>query len=371
MLKDGGNKKQDSHSVFIDLYFLTAVAQSSNVYFAKAIWERYADNKERYSDFMKKLHLDQTVGLEAFGEKKPLFQEWKEVPVPNSMLVRRSFGYRIKHSPIKVITLYNTIAYDGKMISPILVRELRRGDDVVEHFKARTLVDKICSERTLREVRKLLESVGTEGTGAGFFRDTTLYTVAAKTGTAQYADDKIGYRDGYYIGSMVAYFPAHNPRYTVLTTIETRAQAGKAYYGGPLAGPVVKRMVDSIFSRGRDWYGRVDDGGPRRYPDRMKGGDIAQVRRVADRLSPRASFESRTGWGRVAVDSLSNVVITSLPGDRGVMPDVRGMGLKDALFVLESRGLKVRFSGRGAVTQQSITAGARIAPGTAVVITLK
>lgn len=75
-------------------------------------------------------------------------------------------------------------------------------------------------------------------------------------------------------------------------------------------------MVDYIFNRGRDWYGRVDDGGPRRYPDRMKGGDIAQVRRVADRLSPRASFESRTGWGRVAVDSLSNVVITSLPGDR-------------------------------------------------------
>ena len=95
------------------------------------------------------------------------------------------------------------------------------------------------------------------------------------------------------------------------------------------------------------------------------------VRRVADRLSPRASFESRTGWGRVAVDSLSNVVITSLPGDRGVMPDVRGMGLKDALFVLESRGLKVRFSGAGAVTQQSIPAGARITPGSTVGITLK
>ena len=194
--------------------------------------------------------------------------------------------------------------------------------------------------------------------------------MAAKTGTAQITDARS--REGrYYLGSMVAYFPADAPRYTVLTTIETRAQAGKAYYGGPLAGPVVKRMVDYIFNRGRDWYGRVDDGGPRRYPDRMKGGDIAQVRRVADRLSPRASFESRTGWGRVTVDSLSNVVITSLPGDRGVMPDVRGMGLKDALFVLESRGLKVRFSGRGAVTQQSITAGARIAPGTAVVITLK
>ena len=182
VVKVGGIRVQDSHAGFNDMDFRTAVAQSSNVYFAKAIWERYADNKERYSDFMKKLHLDQTVGLEAFGEKKPLFQDWKEVPDPNSMLVRRSFGYRIKLSPIQVITLYNTIANDGKMISPILVRELRRGDDVVEHFKARTLVDKICSERTLREVRKLLESVGTEGTGAGFFRDTTLYTVAAKTG---------------------------------------------------------------------------------------------------------------------------------------------------------------------------------------------
>ena len=103
----------------------------------------------------------------------------------------------------------------------------------------------------------------------------------------------------------------------------------------------------------------------------MKGGDIAQIRRVADKLSPRASFDSRTGWGRAAVDSLANVVISSLPEDRGVMPDVRGMGLKDALFVLESRGLKVRFSGQGAVTQQSITAGTRITPGAAVVITLK
>ncbi|MBE5689571.1 MAG: PASTA domain-containing protein [Alistipes sp.] len=370
VVKVGGIRVQDSHAGFNDMDFRTAVAQSSNVYFAKAIWERYADNKERYSDFMKKLHLDQTVGLEAFGEKKPLFQDWKEVPDPNSMLVRRSFGYRIKLSPIQVITLYNAIANGGKMISPVLVRCLRRGDRVEERFESRTIASSIASRAALREVHECLQAVCTEGTASAFFRDTTRLRVAAKTGTAQITDARS--REGrYYLGSMVAYFPADAPRYTVLTTIETRAQAGKAYYGGPLAGPVVKRMVDYIFNRGRDWYGRVDDGGPRRYPDRMKGGDIAQIRRVADKLSPRVSFESRTGWGRVAVDSLSNVVIASLPGDRGVMPDVRGMGLKDALFVLESRGLKVRFSGRGAVTQQSIAAGARIAPGTAVVITLK
>ena len=190
------------------------------------------------------------------------------------------------------------------------------------------------------------------------------------TGTAQITDARS--REGrYYLGSMVAYFPADNPRYTVLTTIETRAQPGKAYYGGPLAGPVVKRMVDYIYNRNRDWYGRVERHGGRCYPGHVKGGDIAQIRRVADKFSPRASFDQRTGWGRARVDSLSNVIITSLPPETGTMPDVRGMGLKDALFVLESRGLKVRFSGAGAVTQQSIPAGARITPGSTVGITLK
>ena len=169
---------------------------------------------------------------------------------------------------------------------------------------------------------------------------------------------------------MIAFFPADEPRYTVLTTIETRAQAGKAYYGGPLAGPVVKRLVDYIYNRGQEWYGRLERQGPRRYPERIKGGEIAQIRRVADKLSPRASFDHRTGWGRVQVDSLSNVVITSLPAETGTMPDVRGMGLKDALFLLESRGLHVRFSGEGAVTRQSIAAGQRISPGATVSITL-
>ena len=369
-VKVGRTTVQDSHGL-PPLNLKDAVAHSSNVFFARAVYETYKDDPERYVDYLRHLHLDRTVGLEEFGAVAPIFPApGMKIWYPDVSIVNMGYGYAIELTPLHTLTLYNAVANEGRMISPVLVRELRRGDRVEERFESRTIASSIASRAALREVQQCLQAVCTEGTASAFFRDTTRLRVAAKTGTAQITDARS--REGrYYLGSMVAYFPADAPRYTVLTTIETRAQAGKAYYGGPLAGPVVKRMVDYIFNRGRDWYGRVDDGGPRRYPDRMKGGDIAQVRRVADRLSPRASFESRTGWGRVAVDSLSNVVITSLPGDRGVMPDVRGMGLKDALFVLESRGLKVRFSGRGAVTQQSITAGARIAPGTAVVITLK
>lgn len=363
---------RDSHRGDREIDFRRAVASSSNVYFAEAVWDRYGitGRKQRYSDYLRdELHLGETVGLERLGERAPLItSDWK-VPDPGVMLVKMAYGYRVRLTPIQMITFYNAVANEGRMISPVLVRELRRGDRVEERFESRTISSSVCSRQTLRIVRECLQAVCTEGTASAFFRDTTRVRVAAKTGTAQITDARS--REGrYYLGSMVAFFPADAPRYTVLTTIETRAQAGKAYYGGPLAGPVVKRMVDYIYNRGHDWYGRVGGDGPRRYPERVKGGDIAQIRRVADRLSPRASFDSRTGWGRAAVDSLSNVAITSLPDDRGVMPDVRGMGLKDALFVLESRGLRVRFSGQGAVVRQSIAAGIRIRPGAAVVITL-
>ena len=335
------------------------------------MWAHYADRKERYGDYLRHLHLDRPVGLERFGEKTPTFDDWKAVPDPNSMLIRRSFGYRIKLAPIQMITLYNAVANGGRMIAPVLIRETRRNGRLEERFRTHTLVDRICSEATLRKVQACLEAVCTRGTGAPYFRDTTRYRAAGKTGTAQYADDKIGYRDGYYIGSMVAYFPAHNPRYTVLTTIHTKRQAGKSYYGGPLSGPVVKKVVTYLYNREHDWDLSPENSGEKHYPRRIKGGDIAQIRRIADKFSPRTSFEDRKGWGTVRIDSLSNVTISTLAQDDQTMPNVVGMGLKDALFLLESRGLRVSFSGRGSVRYQSIAPGTRISRGGAVTITLK
>lgn len=364
---------RDSHRGDREMDFRRAVATSSNVYFAQAMWDRYGitGRKQQYSDYLhNELHLGETVGLERLGERKPsITTDWK-VPDPGVMLVKMAYGYRVRMAPIQMITFYNAVANGGRMISPVLVRELRRNGRTEERFESRTIASSIASRAALQEVYTCLQAVSTEGTASNYFRDTTHVRVAAKTGTAQITDARS--REGrYYLGSMVAFFPAESPRYTVLTTIETRAQAGKAYYGGPLAGPVVKRMVDYIYNRGLDWYGRLERGGPRRYPERVKGGDIAQMRRVADRLSPRTSFDRRTGWGHAEVDTLARVTISSLetPADR--MPDVRGMGLKDALFLLESRGLRVRFSGKGAVVQQSPAPGARVSAGMTAAVTLK
>ncbi|MDE5962745.1 MAG: PASTA domain-containing protein, partial [Alistipes sp.] len=360
---------RDDHRGDRIIDFRRAVAMSSNVYFAKAIWETYGitGRKVQFSDFLRdRLHLGETVGLERLGERPPVVAtDWK-VPDPGVMLVKMSYGYRVRMTPIQMLTFYNAIANDGRMVAPLLVRSLQRNGKEHERFEARTIASSVCSEKTLREVRRCLEAVCTEGTASAFFSDTTRLRVAAKTGTAQITDPR--YRD-HYLGSMVAFFPAENPRYTVLTAIETQVQAGKTYYGGPLAGPVVSRMVDFIYNRSEIRSGRPTDV-PKRHPERIKGGDIARIREIADELSPDTQSESRKGWGQATVDKQSRVVVRTLPASAAQMPDLRGMGLKDALFLAESRGLRVRFTGSGAVVGQSIAAGTTIRPGMTVTLEL-
>ena len=152
--------------------------------------------------------------------------------------------------------------------------------------------------------------------------------------------------------------------------MHTRRQSGKAYYGGPLAGPVTKRVADYLYNREPDGHARLESDGPRRHPRRIKGGSIAEVREVAGELSPRVRSAERKGWGHARTDSLAQVIVEPLDVAPGTMPDVRGMGLKEALFLLESRGLRVSFTGRGAVRQQSIAAGTRIQRGATVQIRL-
>ncbi len=360
---------RDDHRGDRIIDFRTAVAKSSNVYFAKAVWEHYGETglKQRYSDFLReRLHLGQTVGLERLGERPPeLTTDW-QVPDPGVMLVKMAYGYRVKLTPMQMLVFYNAIANGGRMVAPVLVRSLQRNGKDRERFETRTIASSICSESTLREVCRCLQAVCTEGTASAFFSDTTRLRVAAKTGTAQNTDPR--YR-GQYLGSMIAFFPAENPRYTVLTAIETQAQAGKTYYGGPLAGPVVSRMVDFIYNRGAHRH-QPTDKRTKHYPDRIKGGDIARIRTVADELSPHTEYDARKGWGQATVDSLARVTVRSLTASPTQMPDVRGMGLKDALVLLDFRGVRVRFSGCGAVTRLSFPAGRTVRSGTEVFIAM-
>ena len=365
----GRAKVQDSHAGFSAVDLKTATAQSLNVFFAKAIYEAYRDEPQRYVDFLKHLHLDRPMGLEAYGERTPLLPEpGQKIWYPHVTLPNLGYGYAIELAPIQVLTLYNAIANEGRMVAPRLIREIRRGEKVVERMKTEVLVDRICSQSTLRKVRECLEEVALTGTAKYYFGDTARFRVGAKTGTAKFAQGDIHYSDGYYLGSMVTYLPADKPRYTLLTSIFTRRGYGTTYYGAGLAGPVQRQVAACLAAR--DPVRRVPEPERQAVPARLKGGDATQVRKVASRYDIPLRCEIRQGWGRIAGDS-TGLTLRAVDDRPDRVPDVRGMGLKDALYLLESRGLRVRFSGKGAVAAQTPAAGTPCKRGETVSVTLR
>ena len=355
-----------------------ALAKSSNTYFAQAVYEAYRNDPDRYIDFLRHLHFDRKVcvGLpDEFGEAMPNFQyNGKSNWTPHVSLIKIAFGQGgMEVTPLQILTLYNAVANNGKMVAPRLVKELRKGDKTVKSFPVEVLENRICSASTLALVRESLEEAALTGTGKEFFGEGKLpFKAALKTGTAEYAQSGITYADGYFISSMATYFPADKPRYTIMTTIHTRRGRG-LHSGARLAGPVNRDIAKFVYARDFD-NGKVSENAEgEHYPVSIKGGNIAQIRKVSGKLSPKTDFEERQGWGRVTVDEEnSTAVIESVDNDDlSLMPDVTGMGLKDALFLLEERGLRVSVSGRGAVRSQSIRAGTKIQSGNSVSIVLR
>ena len=365
---------QDDHNIGAMIDMKTATAQSSNVYFADAIYQNYNNNREAYVEVLRRLGFDKSLGLDEWGERGTLMPPAKVKDWNASQLPNMGYGYAIEMPPIRILTLYNAVANGGRMVAPRLVKQVKSGDEIVEEFPTQVLVDKICSDASLVAVRECLEETALTGTTKSFFRDTLSLRVASKTGTAKVAQDGQGrgatYAANYYMGSVVAYFPADNPKYTVLTSIHTNRGRGRNYYGAALSGPVVRDVVNYIFYRDEEWHSTIETDVKRQVPVKVKGGSIEQVRRVADKFSPRISFTDRNGWGEAHMDTLLNVDVKTIELGN-TMPNVVGMGLKDALYILESRGLEVRFTGRGTVQRQSIVAGQTIKAGQRVTLQLK
>ncbi len=356
-----------------------AFKESSNVYFAKAVLEEYGDEPQRLADYLRReLHLGECAGLDTIGEiaprlhDMPLNRDYRRQSIDR--LIHMGFGYGLELAPIQTLRLYNAVANGGCMVAPRIITQLRRGDKVVEEFPVRVIDESICSKEALTAVREFMKEAALTGTGKPFFGTGEVpYRTALKTGTARVSQGKITYDQGYYLCSMVGFLPVDTPRYTILTAVMKRSGTGahKNPSGTYVAGKAHRAVSTFLYNRLSQTASVIDSDAGKR-PVEIKGGDIASIRRVTDRLSPYTTFDSRSGWGRAKVEgSKGGVEITSLPGDMRRMPDVCGMGLSDALFLLESRGLRVTFKGCGKVTDQSIAAGSAIEPKMKVSIELK
>lgn len=365
-----GAKVQDSHAIaketggVIDMR--RAFSESANVYFTKAVFERFGAKPVEFSDFCRKLHLHETVGLEKLGaQKKPLPHLDRRHHSRINALVNMAYGYGLEVTPLHTLALYNAVANNGRMVAPRLVLRTERDGEVVSEAPIRVIDEQICSKPTIDTLRSFMEEVSLTGTAAEYFGEKKcLFRTGAKTGTAQVDSEINGVRyrrgDGYYYGSMVTYLPADNPRYTIMTAIFTKRQTGKFYYGASLSGPVQKSVATFLYNRDIA-YAEVIPSGEMRATE-IKSGNIDKMRKVASEYGGKFTTESRHGWGECNTSQADGKLhISQVEIREDVVPNVVGMGLNDALYLLERCGLAVEVVGYGSVVKQSLAPNSEVA----------
>ena len=336
---------------------------SSNVAMAKLAVAHYSNSPGQFVDHLKKLRLNQPTGVDLLGEGMPIVKTPKSRTWSNTSLPWMAFGYEVLVTPLQTLTLYNAVANNGRMMKPYLVSAVQESGITVKENKPTALIENICSEGTLRQLQDCLYAVCNstdEGaTGAKLFKNA-FYKVAGKTGTALVANGSRGYADHIYQSSFVGYFPANSPKYTCIVVIKNKPFA-KVYYGAAVAGPVFKELADRLMSV---------DAEPAAPPvlgrDSSKfyyAGLTSDIKKVEEMMNMGyMDSAGKNEWSRLYTSTAeSRPVLGRAAISRQVVPDVKGMGLKDALYLLESMDLHVSVSGSGRVKSQSPEPGAALA----------
>lgn len=342
---------------------------SSNIGVSYLIDKYYHDNPQKFVDGLKRMSIDQPLHLQIPGEGTPNIKGPKEKYFAKTTLPWMSIGYETQIPPINILTFYNAIANNGKMVKPRFVTAAMRGNDVVEEYPVEVINPKICSDTTLSQIKMILKRVVSQGLAkpAG----SKQFSVSGKTGTAQISQGAAGYKSGTvsYLVSFCGFFPSEKPKYSCIVSI--KIPHGPAS-GGLMAGSVFSKIAERVYAKdlALDIRQAVDSTSVF-IPD-VKNGDLAEAEAVLKDLSIKTVWknERNSGWGYARNDTV-NVALESKEGNSKLVPNVHGMGAKDAVYCLEKAGLKVRLEGVGHVYKQSITPGSRIVKGVTITLNLR
>jgi cell division protein FtsI (penicillin-binding protein 3) len=344
-----------------------AFEESSNVAAAKLVYAHYHNDPQEYTDKLYSYHLNEKDQLQIPGEgapriKNPESKDWNKL----QSLSQMAYGYEVKLTPLQMLTFYNSVANDGKMIAPIFVSEIRRLNNTIERFQARVINPQVCSDKTLAKVRGMLEGVVEEGTGKLVIKNK-LYSVAGKTGTAQIANGNRGYgAKNSHQDSFCGYFPADKPKYSMIVVIHDPTIG--SHLAAWVAGPVFREVADRVYSSDLD----MNQATPLNYVGntqmpKAKTGNRKLVQEVYGKLNIKPLYASSNS----SVDTSNGLAYEETKYQKGTVPEVIGMGLSDALYVLGNAGYKVGVRGSGTVTKQSVTAGSSIPKGSKIIIELQ
>jgi cell division protein FtsI (penicillin-binding protein 3) len=350
-----------------------AFAASSNVGISKLVFNRYAQKPEAYYRHLRDFNLHQPTGIEIEGENPPKIKDPKDGAWSGVTLPWMSIGYELQITPLQLLTFYNAVANDGKMMKPYLVSEIQRLGHTVSMFKPTILRESIAKKATIEQAKKLLEAVVESGTAAHL--KTDKYRFAGKTGTAQlnYGRQATGVNTvGGYQASFVGYFPAERPVFSCIVMISKPTQNG--YYGGQVAGPVFREIADRIASTNVQLSEPVNVKGKPILAETQMPDDVGlkgDMEKVLKQLNVKyvTSGKKEDYWMAMKAHT-DTLHLSARQFRKDLIPNVIGMGLKDALHNLENRGIRVIFSGYGKVASQVPAAGTSAA-GQTVTIMLK
>jgi len=334
-----------------------AFAISSNVGMAKIANEHYSrevGSKRLYQN-IRKMGLTERTGIEIQGEAKPTIKDPDDPKVyySGTTIPWMAHGYELAMTPLQVLSLYAAVANGGRKMKPYIVKAFASDGKVDQKFYPEVAVKKIASRKTIQKARKLLELVVEDGTASG--HRSGRYTFAGKTGTAVINYKNKGARKKYQ-ASFAGYFPADKPKYACIVTIIDPRRGG--IYGSSVALPVFRNIADKCFAMKTELMPSQQDIAEHQDMQQFVIGANEDLKWLANDLNidPISTTNAQFGVMMGVQDSirLKERIIT-----RNRIPNVVGMGARDAVFLLENEGLKVSISGLGKVKHQSIGTGTK------------
>jgi cell division protein FtsI (penicillin-binding protein 3) len=345
-----------------------AFEKSSNVAISKLVDRHFGSSPSKFLAYVDKVGLAQPLNLQLIGEGKPFFKKPGTSTWYGTSLPWISIGYESKLNPIHTLTLYNAVANGGKMVKPLFVKSVSNGAQILETFEPVVIRDAIASPKTITQLQELLLGVVENGTARNIKNPN--YKIAGKTGTAQKIIDG-SYKEIYYT-SFAGYFPADRPKYSMVVVIDS--PKGVAVFGGDVSAPVFKEIADKIFAKDLD-LNVVNQ--TKILPSAVPGskfpyvasGKGEELQGIFEYLKLPLKSPTQEDW--VVASSLAGQVqLQQTETENAVVPNVSGMSLRDALYLLENKGLKVNFNGKGKVISQSISPGTLLTPNATIDLVL-
>lgn len=355
-MHDSGYDKGEGYGV---ITLREAFELSSNIGAAKTIHKAYDHKPQRFLDKLHAMGLGDSLGLSIKGEVHPkLHKQVGENGWSGLSPTQMAIGYEITQTPLQTLAFYNAIANGGRMMKPQFVSRLVRNGEVIQNFPPVVLKEKVCNRKTAEIGREMLEGVIERGTGERAFASAP-YKVAGKTGTARVT------RDGRYVASkyrasFCGYFPAEDPKYSCIVLI-TEPSSGW-YYASSVSAPVFREIADKIYATQFELHQHPEPAAPIAEDHHLpvsKNGASRDLIAVYEGLNIPYAAEGASEWSKISTGT-DTVKVRTVTFNEGLVPNVIGMGLQDALYLLENSGLKVIVKGSGTVKKQSVPNGARI-----------